>query len=442
MSAAQVPGRRGWPVVGDLVAFGRDPLGFVVELQRVWGDVAHFRIAADDVWLVSHPDDIEQLLVRDAKVLHKDQIYDLLRPALGEGLVTAEDEHWRRHRKLLAPLFTKRHVEVWGDTMVRCAREVSAAWTPGVALDLQHEMMSLTQRIVLETLFGSDLAVDTASLGRAIDLIMEHFVHEAQGPLRLVPAWIPTPSRQRSTAAIAELDAAIYALIEARRRAGPGDDLVSRLLSARDEEGGLSDREVRDEAVTAFVAGHETTALALTWTFVLLGENPRVWAPLREEVTRVLGDRPGTANDLAALPYTTAVLKESMRLLPPVWGFGRQAQADLQVGSRVVPRGHNLVVCPWVVQRDPRFWPEPLWFQPERWLDAAFVAGLPRMAWFPFGGGPRVCIGNHFAMLEGVLALATLVQAGTLTTTGPRPPMMPSITLRPVGEVPARWEPC
>jgi cytochrome P450 len=439
-AAASWPGRPGWPLVGDLVAFGRDPLGFCERLSQEHGDRAHFRLVDHHLWLLSHPDDIEQILVRDAKVLHKDVIYELLRPMLGDGLVTAEDEPWRRHRKLLAPLFTKRHVEVWADTMVRCTRDEVAGWADGATVDVHAAMMALTQRIVLDTLFGSDLDVDTSGVARAIDDIMNQFVSEAQGPLRLVPKGVPTPSRRRTTRAIAELDATVFSLIEARRRAGLGDDLLSRLLAAKDEAGALTDREVRDEAVTAFVAGHETTALALTWTFVLLGENPRAWGPLRDEVERVLGGRPATAADFGALPYVTATLKESMRLLPPVWGFGRLALEDLELGDLRVPRGHNLLVCPWVTQRDPRWWPEPLWFRPERWLDEAFVASLPRMAWFPFGGGPRVCVGQHFAMLEAVLALATLVQHGTLTPTGPRPAMLPSITLRPIGEVPARWD--
>lgn len=440
MTRPRWPGPAGWPVVGDLVAFGRDPLGFSERLAAAWGDVAHFRLVEHHLWLLTHPDDIEQVLVRDAKVLHKDEIYELMRPVLGNGLVTSEDDLWRRNRRLLAPLFAPRRVEVWADAMVRCAREAVEAWPAGGVLDVHRAMMALTQRIVLETLFGSDLAVDTGAVAHAIDDVMTHFVSEAQGPLRLVPKAVPTPSRRRATRAIASLDATIYALIEARRRAGPADDLLSRLLAARDEAGGLTDREVRDEAVTAFVAGHETTALALTWTVVLLGENPRAWGPLRAEVRRVLGDRPATAADVPALRYVAAVLQESMRLLPPVWGFGRLTLEEIELRGVRIPKGHNLLVAPWVTQRDPRWWPEPLWFRPERWLDEASVARLPRMAWFPFGGGPRVCIGHHFAMLEAVLALATLAQRGALVPIGPRPAMLPSITLRPVGEVPARWE--
>lgn len=433
------PGPAGWPVVGDLVAFGRDPLGFVEELARGYGDRVHFRLVEHHLWLVTHPDDLEQILVRDAKIMHKDEIYELLRPMLGNGLVTSEDDLWRRHRKLLAPLFTKRHVERWAAPVVARTRERVARWSGSV--DVHHEMMALTQRIVLDTLFGTDLAVDTDRVGAAIDAVMAGFVSEAQGPHRLLPGWVPTPLRARTKRAVADLDAVVYALIEARRKAGPADDLLSLLLAARDEEGGLTDQEVRDEAVTAFVAGHETTALALTWTFVLLGENPGIRAPLRAEVERVLGGRDAVAADLGALPYTTAVLKESMRLLPPVWGFGRLATKDLELGQMRIPAGHNLLVAPWVVHRDPRWWPEPLWFRPERWLEPDFVEGLPRMAWLPFGGGPRVCIGQHFAMLEAVLALATIVQRGDLVTTGPRPALQPSITLRPIGPVPAGWQP-
>lgn len=431
------PGPSGWPIVGDLAAFGRDPLGYCEGLAARWGDVAHFKVVDHDLWLLSHPDDIEQVLVRDARSMHKDQIYELLVPALGRGLVTAEDDLWKRHRKLLAPLFTPKRVDAWATVMVRCAREAALRFP--ATLDAHREMMALTQRIVLETLFGADLDVDTTAVGHALDGVMEGFVSEAQGIHRVLPGWLPTPLRRRTSRAVAALDETVYALIRARRGATQGDDLLSLLLAASDEAGGLSDREVRDEAVTSFVAGHETTALALTWTFVLLAENPAAWGPLMAEVSQVLGARDATAADHPHLPYTTGVIKESMRLLPPVWGFGRQAQADVTVRGQLVPAGHNLLVVPWVTQRDPRWFPEPLVFRPERWLDAAFVAGLPRMAWFPFGGGPRVCIGQHFAMMEAVLCLATIAQRGRLEPTGPRPALLPSITLRPVGDVPASW---
>jgi cytochrome P450 len=437
---AVLPGPAGWPLLGSFVPFARDPLGFCERVASGFGDLARFRLLHHQLWMLSHPDDIEQVLVRDARKLHKDAIYDLLRPIVGDGLVTAEGQAWRRHRKLVAPSFTPRHVERYADTMVRLSRAWAASRSVGPSMDLHREMMGLTQRIVVETLFGTDLDVDVGHVGHAIDLLMEDFVAEAHGLRRLIPRFIPTPGRRRGRLAIAALDRTIFELIEARRRKGLGDDLLSHLLQARDEDGGLSDQELRDEAVTAFVAGHETTALALTWTFVLLGEHPVLLEPLRREIREVLGDRPATAADVSRLRFTGAVASEAMRLWPPVWAIGREAREEIEVRGHTIPVGDQILLCQWTVHHDPRWFPEPLAFRPERWLDGSTDA-LPRGAYFPFSGGPRVCVGEHFARMELVLVLATILQGGVPRPTGPRPAMLPSITLRPVGAVPAAWSP-
>lgn len=434
---AGLPGPRGLPLVGSLLPFARDPLGFLIDLQR-YGDLAACWLVELPVVQVSHPEAVEEVLVRHARVMHKDRIYELLRPLLGNGLVTAEDETWKRHRRLAAPSFTPKQVAGYAATMVDATREWAEAQADGHRLDVHHELMGLTQRIVLRTLFGADLADDGgAAVGRAIETVMEAFVSEAQGAGRLIPGFVPTPSRRRSAEAIAELDRVIYGLVAARRAAGPGDDLLSRLLAARDDAGaGFSDAELRDEAVTLFVAGHETTALALTFALLLLGEHPQVERTLAAEVRAVLGDRPAEAADLGRLPYTAAVIKEAMRVLPPVWAIGREATEDVEVSGVRIARGTQLLISPWVLHRDPRWFDAPEVFRPERWLEG-LEERLPRMAWLPFGGGPRVCIGNHFAMLEAVLVLATLAQTAWPRTTGPRPRLLPSITLRPRDPVPA-----
>ncbi|MEQ1508246.1 MAG: cytochrome P450 [Myxococcota bacterium] len=434
-----VPQVRGLPGIGVLIPFARDPLGFVSEVARDHGDLAQYRIVDHTLLQLSHPDLVEQVLVEHAKSMHKDAIYALIRPILGNGLVTSEGETWRRHRKLAAPSFTKRHVERYAEAFVAAAEAYAATLVDGGSCDLHADWMALTKRIVLDTLFGTDLGVDTTRVGAAIDTVMHGFVFEAQGLGRVLPSFVPTPGRRRAASAIRELDRVVFELIEARRRKGPGDDLLSRLLEARDDDGALTDVELRDEAVTAFVAGHETTALALTNAVILLSENPAARDALEAEVHAVLADRPATAADLPALRYTAAVIHEAMRILPPVWAIGREAQEAFTLSGpaasvRVEP-GTQLLIPVWVLHHDPRWFPDPLAFRPERWLDDGH--DRPRMAFLPFGGGPRVCIGNHFALLEAVLVLATVTRRAQLHTPGPRPALVPSITLRPAGPVPA-----
>jgi cytochrome P450 len=438
---APAPTIRGLPVLGSLVPFARDAIGFVERVATL-GDVVRFRLLDHPLVQLSHPDLVEQVLVDHAKLMHKDAIYELVRPALGNGLVTSEGDVWRRHRKLAAPSFTKRHVDHYAEEFVRCTEQLADRLADGETRDIHDTFMLLTQEIVLHTLFGTDVDADTEALAAAIHTVMDGFLYESQGPGRLLPKWVPSRTRRRSDAAVAELDRLVYKVFEARRRTGLGMDLVSRLIEARDDEGGLDDRELRDEAVTAFVAGHETTALALTNTIVLLGENPACWDPLLAEVDAVLGDRSATADDFAKLSHTTAVIQESMRLLPPVWAIGREAQQDVVIGGHAIARGEQILIPQWVIHRDPRWFHEPLRFRPERWTEVpgGLQKQLPRMAYLPFGGGPRVCIGNHFAMLEAVLVLATLLQRARPVTTGPRPKMSPSITLRPAGPVPVRIE--
>lgn len=436
-----VPRVRGLPGLGALIPFARDPLGFVAKIAREKGDVVSFAIVDHELLQLSHPDLVEEVLLTKAKSMHKDAIYSLTEPLLGKGLVTSEGEVWKRHRKLAAPSFSKKHVDGYAEVFVARTREYLATLAPGEERCVHDDFMQLTQRIVLDTLFGTDLGVDTTQVAHAIERVMDGFVFEAQGFGRVLPTFVPMPVRRRAAAAVLELDRVVFALIAARRRVGLGADLLSRLIEARDDEGGgLTDRELRDEAVTAFVAGHETTALALTYAVVLLGENPQVWEPLAAEVDAVLGDRDATAADMGKLKFTTAVIQESMRLLPPVWAIGRETQEDVTIGAVPVKKGTQLLIPQWVLHHDARWFTDPMVFRPERWLDG-LAERLPRMAYLPFGGGPRVCIGNHFAMLEAVLILATVARRVRLVTTGPRPELVPSITMRPKGRVPVRVSP-
>lgn len=432
-----IPGPRELPGIGSLPGFARDPLAFCARMQARYGDLVQYRLGKHTLVQVNHPAQVEEVLLKHWRVMHKDAIYELMRPLLGNGLVTAEGDAWKRNRKLAAPSFSKRHVEVYAADMALCAREYAEGLRDGDRRDVHADMMGLAQRIVLRTLFG-ELDVQLDGVAEHIETVMDAFVREIQGPLRFVPRQIPTRSRRRADRAIAALDGVVHELIAARRAAGLGEDLLSRLLEARDDEGrGMDDQQLRDEAVTMFVAGHETTAVALTFAFLLLGRHPDALRKVQEELDAVL-DGPIEVGHLARLPYTRAVLKESMRLLPPVWGIGREAQADVEVGGHHIPAGVQLFIVQWTLHRDARFYQDPLSFRPERWLDG-LDDRLPRMAYLPFGGGPRICIGNHFAMMEAMICLASVLRVAALVPTGPNPaPLVASITLRPKGPVPVR----
>lgn len=429
------PGPRGWPLIGSLPAFVRDPLAFVDRTAATWGDVVPFRLGGYPMLLLIDPDLIDEALVKSWRSMHKDAIYQFLLPLLGQGLVTNEDEPWKRQRQLIAPFFTPRHLRVYGEQMAGATERYAAALVDGEERDLRHDFMQLTLQIVLETLFGSDLGtgegdVDPAVVERCTSTFMSTFMPESHS---LLPKFVPTPTRARVRRAIALLDDVILGLIAARRRSGAAhDDLLGRLLAATDEAGrGMDDRQLRDEVITLFMAGHETTANALTFTTVLLSRHPEARDRMHAEVDAAVGERLPTVDDLPRLPYTKAVLLEGMRLYPPVWAVGREAMADVRIGPYDVAKGTQLLFCPWVNHRQARWFEEPHAFRPERWL-GDLEKRLPRFAYYPFGGGPRVCVGNHFAMMEGQLVLATLARHAALTWTGtPDLALEASVTLRP-----------
>jgi len=414
-----IPGPSEPPVIGSLIPFARDALGFLRHCQREHGDLVQLTLTNHRIVLVSDPELLETVLVSEWRNLHKDALYELTRPLLGNGLVTAEGDEWKRNRRLAAPSFTPRHIARYAQTMHACVDQWVGSVQPDTEIDLFHEMMQLTQDIVLRTLFG-DVDVDVSGAGPAIDTVMTEFIVDAQGRRRLWPNAFPSRGRRRAALAIAELDVLMQAIIDARRSKGLGDDLLSQLIAARDDDGrGMDDTQLRDEAITIFAAGHETTATALTYTLLLLA-------------THAHEDQRLAADPSRAVP----VLKESMRLLPPVWAIGRETQVPIQLGEHTIPAQIQLLVAQCVLHRDPRWYAEPDAFEPDRWLDPP---QLPRFAYLPFGGGPRVCIGNHFAMMEAEIALNKIVAAFRFEALGPvPPPAIPSITLRPTGAVPVR----
>ncbi|MCA1616587.1 MAG: cytochrome P450, partial [Acidobacteria bacterium] len=399
------PGRVG-RLLGFL-AFRRDPLKFLTRLAREHGDVVHFRMGPQHFYLLNHPDLVRDALVTRQDHFHKGRALQRSKRLLGEGLLTSEGEHHRRQRRLVQPGFHRKRIESYGATMTEYADRYSAGWRDGAQVDIAHEMMRLTLAIVGKTLFSADVEGEADDVGEALTEIMEMF------QMLLLPyseylEKLPLPQNRRFARARARLDAIIYRII-AERRAAEEDagDLLSMLMQARDEEGdgaGMTDEQLRDEVMTLILAGHETTANALAWTWHLLAQHPAVETRLHAELDEVLGKgaRPPAVEDLPALRYTEMVFSESMRLHPPAWTVGRLAVRDYTAGGYTIPAGSLVLVSQFVMHRDPRFWPDPLRFDPERWTPEA-KESRPQYSYFPFGAGARRCVGEGFAWMEGSL---------------------------------------
>ena len=430
----RAPGPKGAPFVGSLFEMRSDPLGFFARIAREYGDVVRFRVGPTDVHLVSHPDLIKEVLVTQQHRFMKGRGLQWAKHFLGEGLLTSEGDFHRRQRRLSQPAFHRHRIQSYATTMVDFALRTRDRWACGREVALDREMMALTMAIVGKTLFDADVEGEAEEIGASLTTVISFFPRfnlPAAGLLQR----LPLRSNRRFERARARLDATIYRII-AERRKSPGDrgDLLSMLLAARDEESdgtGMTDLQLRDELMTIFLAGHETTANALAWTFYLLSQNPAEEALFFAEIDRVLAGRAPTLEDLKDLRYCESVLAESMRLFPPAWGMGRRVLEDAQVGPWLIPKGGNVAMAPWVVHRDERFWPDPLRFDPERFAPEA-KAARSKFAYFPFGGGARQCIGEPFAWMEGVLILATLAQKWRLRLRpGHRVEPQALITLRP-----------
>ena len=424
----------GNPLFGFL-AFRRDALGFLTEIAREYGDVVFFRMGPQRVYMLNHPD-----LIKDALVTHQDSFMkgralQRSKRLLGEGLLTSEGEHHRRQRRLAQPAFHRQRIEAYGEVMLDYAARACSQWQDGATLDLSREMTRLTLAIVAKTLFDADVERDAEDVGAAFTEIMELF-QMLMLPYSEYLEKLPLPATRKFERARARLDAVIYRIIEARRREGRDHgDLLSMLIAAQDTEGdgrGMSDEQLRDELMTLFLAGHETTANALTWTWYLLAQHTEVAERLHAELMEVLQGRARfTVADYPRLRYTEMVVAEAMRLYPPAWVVGRLALKDFQAGEYVVPAGALVLISQYVVQRDPRFFPDPARFDPKRWTPQAREA-RPTYSYFPFGAGARRCIGEAFAWMEAVLLVAAIAHKWRLRlapdqTVEPQP----RITLRP-----------
>lgn len=417
-----------------LFYFAKNPLSAFAKAQAQHGDVVEFTRGRGRFLLLSHPDVIEAVLQHKGGELQKDLFTRDLAPLLGQGLLIAEGEPWRRRRKLMAPTFQPRELTEFAKTMVACTDELVRTFEPGEIRDLHADGMHLALDVVTRTLFGARIE-RFGDVERALEAVSAEYRLLWRTWRALLPRWVPLPSKGRIARARATLDAILLEVIERKRRS-PGEDLLSHLIALTDDAGqGLTDAEVRDEAMTLFIAGHETTALALTYTFWLLATHPDVDAKLADELDAVLGGRAPTQADVERLPLTSAVVRESLRLYPPAWTQARFAAADVEVAGIHVAKNTQVIMSQWVVQHDARWFTEPDRFRPERWLTGE-TSGLPRFAYFPFGGGPRVCIGHHFALLELVLVLARTLQTTRFESVpGEELALGPVVTLRPKGAV-------
>jgi len=430
------PGPRGWPVLGMLPAIRRDPVGVFMRGALRFGDVVYFRIGPRRGYLLTNPEDVRHVLQDNARNYHKSPLYDKLRLFLGNGLLTSEDDLWLRQRRIAQPAFHRQRVTALAGVMGEAARDAAARWQPfaaaGQPVDVDEEMMRLTRTVVVRALLGADLGPFTSTIDQAWAIVNQH-VGESFWSLGFTDGW-PTQRNRRFQAARAVLRGAVdHVITERRRNPSDSDDLLSMLMSARDEETGeaMTDEQLRVEVTTFLLAGQETTSLALTWTWYLLSQNPRARQRLEDELDAVLDGRPPEYPDLAHLPYLRMVIDEAMRLYPPAWGFSRQALADDRLGGFQLPRGWLAFVIPYVLHRLPAFWRDPDAFDPERFSPER-SADRPKFAYIPFGAGPRQCIGNQFALIETQLIVATLAQAYRLQLV-PRhnAEPWPLITLRP-----------
>jgi cytochrome P450 len=435
-------------LTGSLAEFRADRLSFFTRCAREYGDVVSFRLLGRPVLLLNRPDLVEQVLVTHAKHFVKHFGLRLYKPILGNGLVTSEGDFWRRQRKLSAPAFQASRLPAYADAMIEGTARMLDEWAPGPeadtveppARDVNADMMRLTLRIACKTLFGADVCPDPDVVGRAMEEGLEGIAARFRLTVPL-PSWMPTPSNVRLRRSMRTLHAVVADIIAGRRAAAPGpaggeaaggNDLLSTLLSARDEHGApMTPAQLLDEVLTLLLAGHETTALALSYALYLLAHHPESQETLAAELDRVLGGRLPAYGDLPRLAYTRNVVTEAMRLYPPADFLGREAAGDCIVGGIPVRRGTNLFVSQWVLHRDPRYFPDPLAFEPARWTPD-FEAALPRFAYFPFGGGPRFCIGQTFATAEAALVLATVCQRFRFAPDPTfRLELHPGITLRP-----------
>jgi cytochrome P450 len=421
-----------------MAEYGADPVGAMRRWRDDHGDFVPIRFGPFRAHAAFGPKEIEEVLVDRAVDYRKSFATRMLIPLLGRGLLTAEGGEWLLHRRLASPAFHRARVEGYGRTMARYAQDSADGWVDSQSVDVHDDMTALTLRIVARTLFDADVTTRIEQVARLGTEIQDFYYLRFASLRFLIPTWLPTPGNRRLAAATRRLDDVVYGIVRDRRQDEDRGDLLSMLLQARDENGlGMSERQVRDEVMTLLLAGHETTALTLTWAFLLLDRNPDARLRLEAELAAVLGAESPSPDVVSALPYTQAIVNETLRLYPPAYVTGREAIRHTSVGGTAIPKGHIILISMYTTHRDARFFPEPDEFRPERWLDG-LEKRLPRGAFIPFGMGSRMCIGAAFAMMEAVLLLATIARRWRFELVPAEIPTQPSITLRPATPTPAQ----
>jgi cytochrome P450 len=430
-----IPGLREPPLIGSLYAYNRDRLGFLLRMARECGDIGVFHYGPFPLYAISSPELVHDVLVELAEDFNRGAaVHNAFSAVLGNGLFTSEGDFHRRQRKLMAPSFQPRHIVSYADAMVKYGEQIQQGWRDGETIDVGQEMIHATMSIVGKVLFDADVFTETGKLGAAMTTVLEQINYALSHLFPVPPGW-PTPRNQRVKRALALLDGRIQKMIDERRAsASERNDFLSVLLTARGEDGErMSDRQVRDEAVTLFGAGHETTATALTWAWYLLATHPEIYQKVQQEVDEALKGRSPSHADLVRLPYTLQVFKEAMRLYPPAYGIVRVPLHDIALEGYPLRKGTITVIATYAIHHRPDYFPDPEEFRPERFTPER-EKRLPRYAYMPFGAGPRICIGNHFATMEGHLLLAALAQRVTFELTpGQRvvPEPNRTITIRP-----------
>jgi cytochrome P450 len=421
------------PFVGHLRAFRSNPLAFLIKAAREHGDLVYFRVAAQHMYLVNHPDYVREILVTNQGNFLKSRALQRAKVLLGEGLLTSEGQHHLRQRRLVQPAFHRERLAGYAAAMSETAVRARQRWPAGTAMDVSAEMAKLTLSVVAKTLFSADVESEASEIGEAMTAALEMFQLLVM-PFSELLVKLPLPSVRRFQKGRALLDSTIYSLVRERRASGRDTgDLLSMLLFAHDEEkdgAGMTDEQVRDEALTLFLAGHETTANALTWTWYLLSQHPQVEQRLHAELDAVLQGRAPELADVPQLRYAEMILAEALRLYPPAWAIGRMAKQPFSLGDVEIPANSICILSPYLMHRDARWFPDPEKFDPERWTPEAREA-RPKFAYYPFGGGARVCIGERFAWMEGVIVMAAIAQKWRLRLMpGQLAEPLPLITLR------------